>query len=302
MPPPPSAPTVVSISPASGSGSSTTVTAAFSDLDGASDLATAELDIQSSLGVGAACLVSLQSGLLYLTNNAGTGLVGPVTPGSSGSASNSQCTISGSGASYSASGTTLTLTVPIVFSNSFEGTKQTYLYAADFVTGLTTGGWQLTGSWTVTGSSPPPPPSAPTVVSISPASGSGLSATLTATFSDLDGASNLATAELDIQSSLGVGAACLVSLQSGLLYLTNNAGTGLGGPVTPGSSGSASNSQCTISGSGASYSAPGTTLTITIPITFSSSFAGTKQIYLYAADSVTGLTTGGWQLAGSWNP
>jgi hypothetical protein len=50
--------------------------------------------------------------------------------------------------------------------------------------------------------------------------------------------------------------------------------------MAPGSSASLSNSQCTLSGSGSSVSAAGNTLTLTLPITFASSFAGSDNVYM----------------------
>ncbi|MCW5981203.1 MAG: hypothetical protein KIT09_24180 [Bryobacteraceae bacterium] len=55
------------------------------------------------------------SNRLYLRNNGDTGWLGNFAPGTSGTASSSQCSISGTGASASSAGNQLTLTVPVTF-------------------------------------------------------------------------------------------------------------------------------------------------------------------------------------------
>ena len=59
------------------------------------------------------------SNLLYLADDASANWLGGFTPTSSGSASNSQRSISGNGASLSTSGTQLALTVPVTFTVTF---------------------------------------------------------------------------------------------------------------------------------------------------------------------------------------
>ncbi|MBV9781379.1 MAG: hypothetical protein JOY62_15550, partial [Acidobacteriaceae bacterium] len=80
----------------------------------------------------------------------------------------------------------------------------------------------------------------------------------------------------------------------------NDAGTGLQGPpVSPGGSGTISNSQCTLSGSASSVSTSGNNLTMVVSLTFSPSFAGQKNVYMRAIDN-EGLDTG-FQQKGTFN-
>ena len=75
-----------------------------------------------------------------------------------------------------------------------------------------------------------------------------------------------------------------------------------GGPFAPLSlpgSGTVSNSQCSISGTGAYVSAIGNTLNLILPITFGESFGGNRLIYL-AARNNSGSNTG-WVTGGSIN-
>jgi hypothetical protein len=84
---------------------------------------------------------------LYLYNDAGTGWLSPATIGAAGTLSNSQCSISLTGASIAASGANLTLNLPVTFrAAAYAGAKNTYMYAGGSVANS---GWQTMGSWTV---------------------------------------------------------------------------------------------------------------------------------------------------------
>jgi hypothetical protein len=63
-------------------------------------------------------------------------------------------------------------------------------------------------------------------------------------------------------------------------------------------SGSASNSQCSVNAGGSSASWAGNTLTLTLAITFNTSFSGNKVVFLAAHDN-SSITTG-WQALGTW--
>lgn len=94
------------------------------------------------------------SNLVYLADNTSTTWLGGFVPSGSGSASNSQCTISGTNSSPNptSSGTQLGLSLNVTFNaSSFSGTQNEYLYALDG-SGVYTG-WQPMGTWTV----PAPP-------------------------------------------------------------------------------------------------------------------------------------------------
>ena len=62
--------------------------------------------------------------------------------------------------------------------------------------------------------------------------------------------------------------------------------------------GTQQNNQCVVNGTGSSISVSGNTLTLTVPLTFLPPFAGSKTVFLYAADS--GANTG-FVSKGSWN-
>jgi sugar lactone lactonase YvrE len=300
----PSVPVVSGVSPGSGSGMSQTFTFTFSDAAGWQSLGVQDILINSALDGRHACYIAYvpsgaTTGSLYLVDDAGdaggpyTGMVLP----SSQTASNSQCTINGTGSSASGSGNTLTLTLAITFSSSFAGNKIFYLASAD--TGTGNSGWQTPGTWTVPG----PPPTGPAVGGVSPARSTTLSQTYTFTFTDTNGWQDLAVLNILINTAIDGRHACYLAYvpsgaNAGSLFLIDDSGDG-GGPYTgfvlPGS-GTAQNSQCMVGGAGGSVTATGNTLTLTLPITFTAGFAG-NQVFFLAARSNT--VSSDWQAVGS---
>jgi hypothetical protein len=233
----------------------------------------------TSISGAHACYVqySPAANLLYLENDAGNGGSAGITPGSSATVSNSQCTLSAAGSSYSASGSTATLNVAITFASALP--TNIYLFAAS---ASGNSGWVQQGTW---GASAGPP----TVVSVTPNSGSGASQTFSAVYSDPNGAGDLATVRLLFKHH-GERRACLLrAVQSG-----GDAGNGGSAGRTPGSSATVSNSQSTLSAAGSSYSASGSTATLNVALTFASALHTT--IYLYAGAA----SSSDWAQAGTW--
>ena len=89
------APTVGTVSPASGSGTSGIFSFTFSDPDGWQDLGVVNVLVNSALDGRQACYLAYSRPLnqLYLVNDAGSGLLPGLALGSAGSISNSQCAI-----------------------------------------------------------------------------------------------------------------------------------------------------------------------------------------------------------------
>jgi hypothetical protein len=287
---------VVSLLPTTGSGQSQTFAATFSDSGGAAAITLAYMQVGSvfsSSGAGS-CYVEFNasSDTYRLLNDAGTAWSAPLSVGS-GSASNSQCTLHGAGASATPSGNNLTVDFPLTFAAGYAGSKQVYLYVDD-ASGLGSG-WQQLGSFTVTNGAPP------AVVSLLPTTGSGQGQTFAATFSDSGGAAAITLAYMQVGSvfsSSGAGS-CYVEFNasSDTYRLLNDAGTAWSAPLSVGS-GSASNSQCTLNGAGAGATPSGNNLTVDFPLTFAAGYAGSKQVYLYV-DDASGLGSG-WQQLGSF--
>ena len=288
----------VSVSPSAGAGRSATFQAVYFDSNGAGQLSELLLQINGSQSSGNACYVYYQpSGKhLYLATNAGNAWITPaLTPGVAGTASNSQCTLNAGSSSVTAAGGNLTLSVALTFSNTVEGTQNVYLYAA----GLSgqASGWVKAGTWT-----PNPIASPPAIVSLSPNSGAGTSVTFKAVYSDPNGAADLSEILLQINSSQGSANACYIYYQpqGNYLYLANNSGAWIAPGLTPGIAGTVSNSQCTLNAGSSSVNSAGTELTLSIALSFSNTFVGAKNLYLYAA-GFSGQGSG-WVKEGAWTP
>ena len=144
---PPTTPAVVSVSPASGSGSTVTFTAKYSDSGGGSTLTSAALLVNSTASTAYGCYVTYNPGLnvFSLYNDAGTAVLSTVTPGGQ-AAQNDECALNGAGSSASMSGTSLTVTFSITFQPPFTGSQSVYLSAADASSNT---GLQVEGSYTV---------------------------------------------------------------------------------------------------------------------------------------------------------
>ena len=143
-----------------------------------------------------------------------------------------------------------------------------------------------------------PPPQLPVANSVSPSSGSGNTVTFTAQYSDPAGAGSLTTVALLLNTTASLDFACYVTYSpaTNQFALANNTASTGSITVNPGS-GSATNDQCTLNGAGSSAILVGTNLTLTVSITFQPNFAGSKSVYLYAADAVTNT---GFLAKGAW--
>jgi len=143
------------------------------------------------------------------------------------------------------------------------------LYASE--NGFNTG-WVQVGTWTVPGIPP-------TVISVSPSSGSGLNQNFTATASTAVSPSDLTRISI-LATTSGTANACYVvyNRTAGTIGLYNDAGTILSSKVL-GSSANLQNSQCAIGYAVALFS--GATVSIQVQIVFKSpAFAGAKNLLI----------------------
>lgn len=135
------------ISPNTGAGSSQTFTIRMTDRI---DIASMNLLIGSSLSGQNACWIYFDGNAVYLAGDDGATWTRAGMPGS-GSASNSQCAIDLSAASYdhgsSAKPDTKALQIPVTFTSAFAGTKTLFVRAIN-VAGFDTS-YQALGGWTV---------------------------------------------------------------------------------------------------------------------------------------------------------
>ncbi len=137
---------------------------------------------------------------------------------------------------------------------------------------------------------------------VEPASGSGLSQTLTFRFTDAAGPTDINVVDVLINSELDGQNACYMAYvpSANTVYLVDDGGDA-GGPyagslVLNGGGGSIHNSQCQINNTGSSVTTTGTTLALTLNVTFEAAFAGNQLMHL--AQVSTGGYTNGWQRVG----
>jgi hypothetical protein len=301
-----SGPAATAVSPGAGIGASQTFTFTFSDPSGYQNLGVLDVLINNYLDGIQACYVALvpsgaNAGTLYLVDDggdAGGPFAGNLALPGTGSVSNSQCTVSGTGSSMVGSGTTLTLTLNISFSATFAGNRIFYTAARD--TGTGNSGWQALSTWQVPGA-----PATPTqATGVTPASGSGASQSFVFTFADSAGWQDLGVVDVLFNNFLDGIQGCYIaySVPSATLYLVDDGGDA-GGPFAgylalPGT-GSMSNSQCTVSGVGSSAAGSGNTLTLTLNVSFTGPFAG-NRIFYTAAGNAAGTENSGWHALGAW--
>lgn len=299
-------PVAAAVAPAGGYGNSQTFTFNFSDSSGSQNLAVLDVLINQFLDGRQACYVAFvpsgaTAGTLYLVDDggdAGGPFAGSMALPGSGSISNSQCTVSGTGSSILTTGTTLTLSLNVAFTPSFGGNRVVYMAGRDARTGNS--GWQAMGTWHVPGSTATPIQA----LGINPSNGSGASQTFTFTFADSSGWQDLGILNVLFNNFIDGRSGCYIAyaVQSGTLYLVDDAGDAGGpfaGSMTLPATGSVSNSQCTVNGTGSSVGGNGTTLTLTLNMSFTPGFAGNRIFYTAARDS-SDTKNSGWQSLGAW--
>jgi len=295
--------TALEVTPASGSGNTHLFSFTFSDPAGYQDLNVVNVLINHAIDSRNACYLAYSRPLdvLYLVNDAGTALSAGLTLNSSGGIGNSQCSVSSAGSSAVGVGDTLTLTLSVTLSSAFAGNQIVYLAAG--TNSGSNSGWQAGGAWTVPGAST----TSPAVISVQPAHsqlvGAGYTrepVTATFTFTDSKGWQDIGVVDILINSALDGRQACYIAYAGGAVnhfYLVNDAGTALlpdvsiaGAPL--------SNSQCTFTSG--TVTTLGNTLTLTLPIAFTSQFQGNRVVYA-AARSVGDVSNSGWQPVGVWS-
>jgi hypothetical protein len=293
----------ISVVPASGSGASQSFTFSVGDTAGYQKLAKMMILITSTASQAHACMVmyDLATNTVSLADDVGTSF--PYVMNLSGAASiqNSQCTLSATGAAGNGSGGTVTLTLPILFHQSFAGpeAKSILLYAQD-LSGAAAG-WDVRGSWSVpSGIQATGGQTIPETVSVSPSAGSGSFQVFTFTVEDSGGYQNLFGMMVLITSTGTAKDACMIMYDSGAnrVELADESGSSFPYALALPSSGTIQNDQCALFGTGISVSGSGSTLALTVPITFSSSFVGTKSVMLYTRE-FSGVAAG-WDARGTW--
>lgn len=289
----PATPVVAGVTPSSGSGQAQVFSVTITDANGASDIVTAQVLVNLPLNTANGCFISYSrvANTVSLWNDATSAWL-VLTPGSSSNVDNGRCALSGSTLSVVSSGTSLVLTLPLVFSSSFQGAKSIHIQATDS-TNLATG-WVGSGTYTVV------TPAVPALVAWNPTNGTGSSVTVSFTAADQNGASDISTMTVAINTTIAVSNGCYFvydrAANTIMLYRDSD---GAWPGLTPGVNATIENTQCSISGSNVAVTASGTQVTLTLTVKFKTAFIGAKSVWTTITDS-SGQSSG-WVLSGAWS-
>jgi|GEM_PF-2564907 len=287
-------PQLGAITPSSGTFLTNTArsfTATYIDPNGYVNIRYAYLLINSSLtsSRGFYAYYNQTAKTIYFLSDANT-WIGGYAPGSANVLENSYVKIDCSKTTVSGSGQTLSINWNITFKSTFAGTKNAYMYVSDASTGA---GWAQKGTWRIN--------TPPQLGTITPSSGTlqtNIARNFITTYIDPDGYVNIRYAYLLINSSLtsSRGFYAYYNQTAKTIYFLSDANTWIGG-YAPGSANVLENSYVKIDCSKTTVSGSGQTLSINWNITFKSTFAGTKNAYMYVSDASTGA---GWAQKGTW--
>jgi large repetitive protein len=181
--------------------------------------------------------------------------------------------------SASGSGGSLRLSLATSFKPAYAGARNLVAFAGD-TSGLNSA-WEILGTWTV----PATPIPDTLTMQVSPNSGGGGSATFVVSANDSRGFAAVNQAALLIGNSIGAPESCYIDYYppTKLVSLRNDDGTAwIQG--TLGSSSILRNDQCAVYLGAAGVTGAGNVLRLSLPVSFSSDYAGSKYLYLFGAD------------------
>ena len=214
--------------------------------------------------------------------------------GTGGAIANSQCSLNLAASSLSGTGNNLTATLSLTFEAGLPGPQQVYMLSGDN-SGLNSN-WQQMGTWATSAVSNQPP----SLISVTPAAGTGMTQTFSYTASSANGASYLMQLEVLFNNGVNPVNACYINYSrpaNAIMLLSDNAQVWLSSPLRkPGTIG---NSQCTVDAGASAAVASGNTLTLDLVITFNAAWTGPKNNYLYVVDRADNNV--GWTQMGTWS-
>jgi hypothetical protein len=290
-------PAAVSVVPSSGTGSAQTFSYTASSTKGSGYITAIYFFLNTANNGTGACYLTYNpaANLIYLLDDSGATWLPSAVIGTATSRSNSQCTLNVGSSSVTVAGNNLTVNVDLSFSTSWMGTKNNYMYVADQA-GLTSD-WVTLGAWTVSSISQPP-----TVVSVLPSSGSGTRQTFAYTASSTRGSGYITAIYFFLNAANNGTGACYLNYNpaANLIYLLDDSGAAWLPSAVIGTATSRSNSQCTLNVGSSSVTVAGNNLTVNVDLSFSTSWMGTKNNYMYVADQA-GLISD-WVAIGTWTP
>lgn len=289
-------PTPVLVTPSQSEGESLTLTALFRATS-ADDMTEIQLLINDTDASTGGIFLSFlpNSGTLQLRREDGSYVSGIL--GSADVLTNGVVSINLSGANVSKTATDVALTLAMAFSEiSFNGPKNIYVRVHTGSEPPADWPWQQKGTFFVNNGN-----STPTGVSVLPSSGSGASQIFTAVYRDMNGVNDLQQAYFLVNTTLSIsGAVHLYYMPAyNRLHMLDDSGQPVQPGAVPGSAGTLSNGRFSVNVAQVRIVKSETDLTLTLPITFTSTFAGPKTIYLFCVDSA-GAHTGAYQQFGTF--
>jgi hypothetical protein len=285
-------PQIASVVQGTASGGASTFAVTVQDGNGYSDIQTVYLLVNSTFTGVNSCSPGyfLGTNQLYLLNDGSSGWLGPLTPGTAATVSNSQCTLLAASASVTGAGNTLTVQFSVQYKSGFTGTMNVYVAARNLAGVLV--GWQAMGTTTIVSV-------LPQIASVVQGTASGGASTFAITVQDGNGYSDIQTVYLLVNSTLNGVNSCSPGyfLGTNQLDLLNDGSSAWVGPLTPGTAATVSNSQCALLAAASSFTGAGNTLTVQFSVQYQSGFTGTMNVYV-AARNLAG-TLVGWQSMGT---
>jgi hypothetical protein len=284
---PEAAPSAVSVTPSSGHGTTQQFSFVASSPGGAPNLAFVHMLFATTFGRVNNCYLGygVAANQLSLVSDDGvTATSGQ--PGTTGTLSNSQCSVNLAATTVVASGNTLTVSPLVTFKSGFPSGLDIYMNVGDipgFSTGFKTMGWWMVDT------TPEAPPSA---VSVTPSSGFGTTQQFSLVASSPNGEGNLAFVDVLFATTFGRANGCYLSYSvptHQFSLLSDNGATLTSGQ--PGASLTLSNSQCSVNLAATTVTPSGDTLTIAPTVTFNSGFMTGLKIYMNVGD-IPGFSTG----------
>jgi peptidyl-prolyl cis-trans isomerase B (cyclophilin B) len=293
-----------SLTPSSGSvdiGTAVKFESVHSFLGGYSHVTDCRLLLNTGIsGINAVFLwYDVAANRIWLKSDDGSKWFGGHAPGSENFIANSQCLLSCAETKVTGTGSDLAISWSLMLKQPLAGKQMgEWMYTADDAGGAI--GWEQMGSIFVSSAGADPPVTG----TISPSSGSlviGPRQQFTATFTDLDGASDIAGCRVLINTDLSSARGIFLDfdLKANRMFLRDDLNTAWLGGHAPGSANTIENSQCKIYCEDTLVQRDGSTVTITISVELKPilHMRLLKQ-WLYAKD-ITSLSDG-WNQAGSF--
>jgi hypothetical protein len=307
----------VSATPATGTGTSQTLTVTANDPSGVSDIYSLQVIVGGSPTAAGSCYIYVfpnantnnegyPANSIWLATDSG-GWSSPGTLGSVATLSNSQCSVSVQNSSGVTSGSNYTLTLAVNYTSSYAGPQTAFALTNSIHNIAWNTGWVAASQWNVPTNVLSQPQSA------TPNTGNLASQMFTFTYQDTatGGTADFRAVMVKFGSTTADAGSCYVwvnpnpgqtQFPANAVWLLNDAANNWGANSnTLGSAVTLSNSQCSISLAQSSAAYVSNSMTLTLAVTFLPAYAGPKNIYAMAESLAASGTSSGWLQQGTWN-